>query len=149
MFVLTDVIDITRSSIMWNLVGSYYHGTRWYASSILTADQPWSGHYEVLYIYIYICVISLSLSLYIYIYIHNTCMYIYIYIYICMYTCRNTYVCVCMYICMYICMYVYIYIYIYIGQPRRLGRRAHDAVHAGVAGPKGGSAKGERAKGRF
>ena len=34
------------SSIMWNLVGSYYHGTNWYASSLLTANQPWSGYYE-------------------------------------------------------------------------------------------------------
>ena len=30
---------------MWNLVGSYYHGTNWYASSMLTAVQPWSGFY--------------------------------------------------------------------------------------------------------
>lgn len=35
------------ASIMWNLVGSYYHGTNWYASSMLTADQPWSGWYDV------------------------------------------------------------------------------------------------------
>ena len=31
---------------MWNLVGSYMHGTHWYASSVLTAVQPWSGYYE-------------------------------------------------------------------------------------------------------
>ena len=30
---------------MWNLVGSYFHGTNWYASSMLTAVQPWSGFY--------------------------------------------------------------------------------------------------------
>ena len=35
------------ASIMWNLVGSYFHGTNWYASSMLTAVQPWSGYYEV------------------------------------------------------------------------------------------------------
>lgn len=35
------------ASIMWNLIGSYFHGTRWYASSMMTAVQPWSGHYEV------------------------------------------------------------------------------------------------------
>jgi len=35
------------SSIMWNLLGAYYHGTDWYASSLMTADQPWSGHYDV------------------------------------------------------------------------------------------------------
>ena len=34
------------ASIMWNLVGSYMHGTNWYASSLLTAVQPWSGYYE-------------------------------------------------------------------------------------------------------
>ena len=34
------------ASIMWNLVGSYYHGTNWFASSMLTADQPWSGYVE-------------------------------------------------------------------------------------------------------
>lgn len=34
------------SSIMWNLIGSYYHGTNWYASSMLTAVEPWSGHYS-------------------------------------------------------------------------------------------------------
>ena len=34
------------ASIMWNLVGSYMHGTNWYASSLLTAVQPWSGFYE-------------------------------------------------------------------------------------------------------
>ena len=32
----------------WNLVGAYYHGTNWYASSMLTAVQPWSGHYDTL-----------------------------------------------------------------------------------------------------
>jgi galactosylceramidase len=36
------------SSIMWNLVGAYYHGTNWYASSMLTSVQPWSGHFETL-----------------------------------------------------------------------------------------------------
>ena len=35
------------SSIMWNLLGSYYPGTSWYASSMLTANQPWSGWYGV------------------------------------------------------------------------------------------------------
>lgn len=32
---------------MWNLVGAYYHGTNWFASSMMTAVQPWSGHYWV------------------------------------------------------------------------------------------------------
>ena len=41
------VLQQMTSSIMWNLVGSYYHGTNWYASSMLTAVQPWSGHYWV------------------------------------------------------------------------------------------------------
>ncbi|CAE7023212.1 galc [Symbiodinium natans] len=41
------VINRMTSSIMWNLVGAYYHGTNWYASSMMTSVQPWSGHYEV------------------------------------------------------------------------------------------------------
>lgn len=40
------VLNGMTASIMWNLVGSYYHGTNWYASSLLTAVQPWSGFYE-------------------------------------------------------------------------------------------------------
>ena len=39
------VLSNMTSSLMWNLVGSYYHGLNWYASSMLTAVQPWSGHY--------------------------------------------------------------------------------------------------------
>eukprot|EP00037_Helgoeca_nana_P029891 m.363526 g.363526 ORF g.363526 m.363526 type:complete len:1033 (+) comp28068_c0_seq2:228-3326(+) len=35
------------SSIMWNILGGYYPGTSWYASSMLTANQPWSGWYGV------------------------------------------------------------------------------------------------------
>jgi len=42
------VLQGFSSSIMWNLVGAYYHGTNWYASSMLTAVQPWSGHFEAL-----------------------------------------------------------------------------------------------------
>ena len=30
----------------WNLIGSYFHGTNWYASSMLTAVEPWTGHYS-------------------------------------------------------------------------------------------------------
>ena len=41
------VMSGITSSIMWNLLGSYYPGTSWYASSMLTADQPWSGWYGV------------------------------------------------------------------------------------------------------
>lgn len=35
------------ADIMWNLVGAYYHGLNWYASSMMTASEPWSGHYDV------------------------------------------------------------------------------------------------------
>lgn len=42
------VLQGFSSSTMWNLVGAYYHGTDWYASSMLTAAEPWSGHYEAL-----------------------------------------------------------------------------------------------------
>lgn len=34
------------ANIMWNLVGSYYHGLNWYSSSQLAAVQPWCGHYQ-------------------------------------------------------------------------------------------------------
>lgn len=37
------VLSNITSSIMWNLLGAYYPGTGWYASSLLTANQPWSG----------------------------------------------------------------------------------------------------------
>ncbi|CAB9518738.1 galactosylceramidase [Seminavis robusta] len=40
------VLNNMTGNIMWNLVGSYAHGTGWYASSMLTAVQPWSGYYE-------------------------------------------------------------------------------------------------------
>ena len=39
------VLSNMTSSLMWNLVGAYYHGLNWYASSMLTAVEPWSGHY--------------------------------------------------------------------------------------------------------
>lgn len=41
------VLSKITSNIIWNLVGSYAHGTNWYASSIMTADQPWSGNFKV------------------------------------------------------------------------------------------------------
>ena len=41
------VLQQMTSSIMWNLVGSYYHGTNWYSESLMTAVQPWSGYYWV------------------------------------------------------------------------------------------------------
>ena len=40
------VLSNITASIMWNLVGAYYHGTNWYASSMLTSVQPWSGNYN-------------------------------------------------------------------------------------------------------
>eukprot|EP01064_Diplonema_japonicum_P018636 TRINITY_DN27337_c0_g1_i1.p1 TRINITY_DN27337_c0_g1~~TRINITY_DN27337_c0_g1_i1.p1 ORF type:complete len:826 (+),score=211.85 TRINITY_DN27337_c0_g1_i1:46-2523(+) len=40
------VLSGMTASIMWNLVGAYYHGTNWYASSMLTSVQPWSGYFE-------------------------------------------------------------------------------------------------------
>jgi galactosylceramidase len=40
------VLSGITASIMWNLVGAYYPGTSWFASSMLTAVQPWSGHYS-------------------------------------------------------------------------------------------------------
>lgn len=40
------VMSGITASIMWNLVGAYYPGTSWFASSMLTSVQPWSGHYS-------------------------------------------------------------------------------------------------------
>ena len=37
----------THTHTLAHKVGSYYHGTNWYASSIMTAAQPWSGNYEL------------------------------------------------------------------------------------------------------
>ncbi len=39
------VLNGFTASIMWNMLGSYYYGTAFYATSLMTADQPWSGHY--------------------------------------------------------------------------------------------------------
>ena len=40
------VLSGITASIMWNLIGAYYPGTSWFASSLMTAVQPWSGHYS-------------------------------------------------------------------------------------------------------
>ena len=40
------VMNNMTANIMWNLVASYSHGTNWYGSSMLTANQPWTGYYE-------------------------------------------------------------------------------------------------------
>lgn len=40
------VLNNITGNMMWNLVGSYYHGTNWYASSMLTAVEPWTGHVD-------------------------------------------------------------------------------------------------------
>jgi len=42
------VLQGMTSSIMWNLIGSYFHGTQWYASSMMTAVEPWSGNYNTM-----------------------------------------------------------------------------------------------------
>eukprot|EP00911_Craspedida_sp_UC1_P000081 UC1_evm1s67 len=39
------VLNGFTASIMWNMLGSYYYGTAFYGTSLMTADQPWSGHY--------------------------------------------------------------------------------------------------------
>ena len=36
------------SSIMWNLVTSYYTSLPYYGASLMNAGEPWSGHYEVM-----------------------------------------------------------------------------------------------------
>ena len=39
------VLNNITANIMWNLVGSYIHGTNWYGSSMLLANQPWTTAY--------------------------------------------------------------------------------------------------------
>ena len=41
------VLSGMTASLMWNLVHSYYHGTDWYGASLLTAVEPWSGHFDL------------------------------------------------------------------------------------------------------
>jgi len=40
------VLQGFTASIMWNLVASYFHGTNWEGSSMLTAQEPWTGNYN-------------------------------------------------------------------------------------------------------
>eukprot|EP00045_Choanoeca_perplexa_P015139 m.184168 g.184168 ORF g.184168 m.184168 type:complete len:838 (-) comp16901_c0_seq12:1061-3574(-) len=41
------VVGNYTSTIMWNLVSSYYNRLKWYGDSLMNAAEPWSGHYEI------------------------------------------------------------------------------------------------------